>query len=418
MDDNPLKEWTLLLYSNGNNELAPETWQSILNIKSDDIDTKNINVIIQVSRDVEDSIKILRPNQLFKFDIDEEYWSGTRRYKFTDNNLELLDSLGNINMAHPINIKNFIVWATKNYPAKKYALSIGGHIYQLTGILPDYSQDTPFLAGFPEVALAITSAFKENNINLDILILDTCFANSVEVIYEFGKDTSNLIKYILTYIGKGPIRGLPYNNIIKIMNDNINLNTSESIIEIINSLSNSITLLDLIAIKLDTEIITNIKATFNNLAFMYLEQKDSLEINFEPYELLSTYDKNLPWLKHLLYINLAYRDLIIHHKFSISEDEDTTIPIYILNKFIPNIERQEIYYRLSFCKDNYWFNLLSKINSLNEITFEKKELSFNPIPLSKEILYSFICTVNDNLSEEKKEAMMKNLIEFKKWTFI
>lgn len=407
-------EWTFLIYTNGNNELEPEIWKSFNEINNVNVFSSTMNVIVQISREEKHIIELLRPLDYID-NNEDEYWCGTRRYKLNNGSSEFLGDLGRINMADPKNVYEFILWGTKNYPAKRYALSLGGHIYELIGILPDYSQEIPYLAGFPELSLAINKACKENNINLDVLILDTCFGNSIETIYEFGCYELNPIKYMITYLGKGPTRGLPYADIINFFNSSGEIETDKLLCDLVDEITSVNKYLNLVVINFKYDLIEKLKITFNNIAYTYLMHKDKLSKPIEPFELLTTYDKNLPWIKYLLFINIAYTDLILCYKSLTSKTPDN-IPIYLLNKCIPNLERQKLYYRLSFCKSNYWFNLLSNLNITDTIPFENKPLNLEPIPVSKEILKGFLYTVNYELSDEEIDSMINQLIEKKNWS--
>jgi hypothetical protein len=185
-----LKEWTILLYANGNNELEPEMWQSKLDAEKVGSDT-NVNVVIQISREEKQLVKIIRP--FCRLPESPEDWTGTRRYYVLKGHSDLINNHGKLNMAHPLTLYEFIKWGMKKYPAKKYMLILGGHGYQFVGAMTDYSQDTPYIMGIPAMSKAINMACHESGNKIDILVLDICFFNFIEVIYQLGKDEDSHI---------------------------------------------------------------------------------------------------------------------------------------------------------------------------------------------------------------------------------
>lgn len=128
------KSWTVLIYANGNNDLEPEISKSLLDIERIGAGT-NTNVIVQLARAPYKLIKSMRPNLLGQTDIDGD-WSGVRRYLVKENsNISqkrdfksvLLDDLGNVNMADPTTLKDFIRWGSKKFPSKHLMLILMGH---------------------------------------------------------------------------------------------------------------------------------------------------------------------------------------------------------------------------------------------------------------------------------------------------
>ena len=57
------------------------------------------------------------------------------------------------------------------------------------------------------MCFSINSLKQDLNIDIDILSLDICNMNTVELIYELGKNKNNTIKYLMTYIIMDLLRG-------------------------------------------------------------------------------------------------------------------------------------------------------------------------------------------------------------------
>ena len=145
------KQWTLLI-TNGNNELEPEMWPAKLDAEKAS-SSHNVNVIMQIGRENRQFIRILRPMDMLP-DADER-WVGARRYYIKKNQSDFINDLGNINMAYPWSLYDFIKWGMENYPARHYMLILGGHALQFVGMMTDYSQNIPSVMGLPEMAKAL-----------------------------------------------------------------------------------------------------------------------------------------------------------------------------------------------------------------------------------------------------------------------
>ena len=212
----------MLAYLNGNNELEPEMWRSKLDMDASDISNK-VNIVIEIGRASENIVRIMRPQE--KFTYDEECWSGVRRYVNDREKSVFVEDLGNINMADYKNLYKFIEWGINNYPAKRYMLVVAGHGF-LVLTLSDLCSDKPYTMGIYEMCTAINNIKADLDVNIDILVLDICFMNNIETIYELGKNKNNTVKYMITYIEQGPMEGLPYKKVIMNLDES---NTSDII---------------------------------------------------------------------------------------------------------------------------------------------------------------------------------------------
>ena len=74
--NNIYKDWTILIYANGNNDLEPEMWHAVSNVTKVQ-SNPDINVVIQIGRADEKIVKLIRKNNLPKTN---DNWNGVRRY--------------------------------------------------------------------------------------------------------------------------------------------------------------------------------------------------------------------------------------------------------------------------------------------------------------------------------------------------
>lgn len=177
------KLWTVLIYANGNNELSSIMEKARCNLETIG-STSEINIIILIGRAEEKLRKIICPALLN--DLSGEDWTGVRCYYIQKHRSQLLYKYKNLNMADPINLSVFLQWAVTSYPALHYLLILSGHGCPLIGAMPDFCQTSPFLMGLPQMCQAINSLYQKTGRIIDLLMLDICYMNYLEVIYELG----------------------------------------------------------------------------------------------------------------------------------------------------------------------------------------------------------------------------------------
>jgi len=389
-----LSNWTILIYANGNNELEPEIYESLINcekVGSND----DVNVIMQIGRANRKIAEIMRPNEIFT--EESEQWSGVRRYYISKSNSRLIQDLGKINMADPNNLYDFIKWGMESYPSEHYMVALGGHGISFVGNTTDLTQEVPYMMGTPEMCKAIDLIKNSMDVKIDILVLDMCYMNSIEIIYEFGKSKNNVVSNILTYIGEGPFKGLPYDTIIELIQNYSDFNNIEKILEDVINILN----LDTIAFQINHENLESIKNRFSNLAYCYLINKDKYKLN--PFHLFTKTNPNYPWYNIINELNESLASIIIHHKNN-SNNKESLIKVICeeLGSLI------NIYSKLAFIKNNYWINLLSNKKIGDKVNYYDN-FDLKPMKLSKEgILYS-ILTTNPTLSIEKAESIINEI---------
>ena len=173
------KKWTVMMYLNGNNELGIEmenTFKEVCKIKNSEV-----NIVIQLSKAPIEIVNLIRQDKSRY----KDEWVGARRYAITNGDLNLIEEYSNINMADYKNLYKFCQWAVKYYPADRYMLVISGHGF-IVASLSDLCGDKPYIMGMYEMCFSINSLKQDLNIDIDILSLDICNMNTVELIYELG----------------------------------------------------------------------------------------------------------------------------------------------------------------------------------------------------------------------------------------
>ena len=389
--NNRYKDWTILIYANGNNDLEPEMWHAVSNVTKVQ-SNPDINVVIQIGRADEKIVKLLRKNNLPQTD---DNWNGVRRYFFADNKLHLVDNLGKINMADSRQLYEFIKWGIQACPAKRYMLILGGHGYQFVGTMTDYTQEAPYIMGIPEMTEAINKAANEAGKKIDILMLDTCYFNFIEAIYELGKNENHAVQNVITYIFKGPIQGLPYNEVIELLQSNsCNSDTLAVIRQLVNRFP-----YDLVAFSINHQILKHIKCQINELALNNGDGGTDLSAILHS-QVKLTSD-----------INTNILQLVIHFK-RVSESRDGIVAI--ANMPTSDLERISRYYRLDFAQNNFWTYLLSNKGFDVKTVIEQKSCLL-PLELKPTEVYAFISIMNPELQEEQKKEILKELYIQRNW---
>lgn len=166
-------QWAVYLYVNGDNDLA--------NAALADLDEM---AAAGISRDVAVVVQVDLPR------------TPTRRYRLVRGGFELLEDLGERDMAAPETITEFLAWAGKAFPARKRALVLWNHGNgwdQADGpsppagrragsILHELQGDdrSPFLANH-----RVRAAIEAAKVPLDLLGLDASIMGTMEALYEF-----------------------------------------------------------------------------------------------------------------------------------------------------------------------------------------------------------------------------------------
>lgn len=400
MEKSFLKEWTILNYANGNNEYEPEMLKAMRDSEKVE-DNDNINIVMQIGRIEREVARIIRPSE--KIEDDDEMWTGVRRYLIKFHKSEFIEDLGKLNMADPKSLYDFITWGIKNYPAKHYALILGGHGAAFVGTLTDYSQRVPNIMGTTEMCRAVNMVLKNTGCKIDILILDICYMNLAEIMYEFGKEKTNTVQNVITYIETGPVSGLPCDKLIGIIKDNIDSGdinlTVKNIIENMG--------FNLVAFEINEAKLKSIKKASNELAYSYLTNAG--EKKYTPYELLTRLNKEDPWYENVIALQNELSKIISHYKRVSNQNGNLINIIFMQLKDLINV-----YYKLGFAKTNYWTYLLGNKSINDNLSIKMKE-SFKPIIIKPEGLRSLIQAMNPYINNKSLDEILENLTTNRGW---
>lgn len=381
------KEWTVIMYLNGSNEMAIEMENTFKQLCK--INKSNVNIVIQLSKAPIDLVRTIRQD-------DSSYaedWTGTRRYSIINGNLEIVQSNEYINMADYRNLYDFIKWAANKFPAKRYMVSISGHGF-IVASLSDLCGKEPYIMGMYEMCTAINNL--KNIIDIDILILDICNMNTIELIYELGKEKVNVVKYIITYINNGPLEGMDYNYIIQKIDDEP---TNLILKNIVNKSKQN-----LVAIEVKHGKLEKIKELSNKLAYYWLLNNEEKATKQEIKLYNDIYKKVDKVINQLILCaqNIEQRKRLIHLIFY------NEYQIEDVESFV------RFYYKLAFTKNNYCSNLMGR-KSYTEKTNMKNSKIEQEI-LDKRDIELFISNFNgDSITYEEVKNIANNIYMKNNW---
>lgn len=397
------KEWCCLIYANGHNELAPETYAMIQQLINCSLN-ESVHIVIQMAYECNEAIELMRGTRYAE--AMEKYCG---RYSIKQNGLCIEEIFDSVNMADPKSLEDFITWGSYHFPAKKYMLLMGGHVYQFVGLSPDYSEQMPYLLSFCDMAKSINKACQKNKIEIELLILDTCYCSTIEILTELCNSDNQVVKHLLTYFGSGPLRGMQYNQIIEnlIKPNQTTISGLRQLIE----LNHSDSTYQLVGIVLDESIISLYKKLFNMIAIYYYKWSEVTKQTLTPYEILACNQPNVPWKKFSIMIEQISMRILIK-----DEVEPTkSLPIHVLYQCIPDDTRRSLYSKFHFAKRNKWFYLLCGFERTQYNPYQNQTFEYEPVPVPKELLKMFIDSTNYYNDSKVNEEIVQKLIDFKGW---
>jgi hypothetical protein len=161
-----------MVYLDSDNNLEPASIQDIDKMEVAGSDG-NVKIIVQWDR-------------IPGFDSSNGDWTGTKRFLVEKDgrkgiiaSKELMD-LGEVDMASPDSLADFIKWGMQNYPAEKYALVLWNH----GGGWNVHTQDET--SGTQANLLTLRDAFTKAGLSekkLDLLAFDQCLMGQIDVAY-------------------------------------------------------------------------------------------------------------------------------------------------------------------------------------------------------------------------------------------
>lgn len=206
-DGDQTRRWTIMVYVASDNDLEQYAIRDMNELESVG-STSRVSVVAQIDR-------IQTPS----YDTSNGDWSTTRRYYITRDSdtstihSELVADLGELNMAAPETLTDFVQWAVQTYPADHYLLALWDHGrgWQTTtartlGLDREIRAINIDQTDGGEMSLADLTLALEQSPHLDVVLLDACLMGMLEVAYS----VRNCADIMLASEENVPVPGQPY----------------------------------------------------------------------------------------------------------------------------------------------------------------------------------------------------------------
>ena len=231
------RKWNFLVYLDGDNNLES---QAIIDVNEMEQigSNQDVNIIVLVDR-------------IPGYDTSNENWTTTRLYYITrDSNTStisstLLTDLGERDMSDPNTLRDFVIYCQNNFPAEKTCLTLwnhGGGVYPRSypkDKRSSVSYQSPIKGGArglcwddttgtsawdclttDEVATALNQARVQTGKKIDVINMDVCLTQMIEVAYEWRNEANFLVGSEATVPGNGN----DYATVLQHLTGNPNMN--------------------------------------------------------------------------------------------------------------------------------------------------------------------------------------------------
>jgi hypothetical protein len=172
-DTSNLPEWTVIVYSDADDEiLEGDVWFDVNEMELVGSNSQ-MNIVVQLDR------------AQGAFDGDGD-WTDTRRYLITQDNdvntitSPVVESIGEADMGNPQTLIDFVTWSIQKYPAKKYILIMSDHGAGWANGFSDLSSNSTL--SLPEITNAVAQVQQAmGGQKFEIIGFDACLMGMVEV---------------------------------------------------------------------------------------------------------------------------------------------------------------------------------------------------------------------------------------------
>ncbi|MBI4655782.1 MAG: hypothetical protein HY746_03430, partial [Elusimicrobia bacterium] len=180
------KEWTIMAYINGNNDLEHRAIEKLRDME-DAGSTDKVNMVAELGK-------------MKGYTWDGQKWRGSRRYYLVNDGSEykfsspVLQEFKEADMGDWEHLADFIYWAKKNYPAKKYMLIIFGHGSGWNSIDKPLTKGVLYddLTNNHVTAVEMRKVFEKAG-RVDVFFVDSCLMQDMAALYELRKHADIMI---------------------------------------------------------------------------------------------------------------------------------------------------------------------------------------------------------------------------------
>lgn len=174
LDPKPEAEWTVIVYYGGSSNLEPALLRDIDEFKRGGGSGEDVRVIVLMDRlpitDADDDETVIDKAYLFELVLD-------------DGGQEIAApqiDLGEIDSGDGLTFARFMAWSIQQYPARNYAVALGGHGAGWRGIITDEVNHSIISLTEMQAALLTAQGLIGRERPFALLINDACLMSSVE----------------------------------------------------------------------------------------------------------------------------------------------------------------------------------------------------------------------------------------------
>ena len=171
-----VKKWTFMIYIAADNDLEDAAIDDFIELERAKQPSSEVNVIVLMDR-------------ISGYDTRFDDWTDTRYYRIAPDtspaiDAVLLKNIGEASMDSPGTLRDFIEYCFDKYPAENYLLDLWDHGAGVFGVCFDDTSGSGAGLTVGEIGSAIGGATKAYDETIDILTIDACLMNTLEVAYE------------------------------------------------------------------------------------------------------------------------------------------------------------------------------------------------------------------------------------------
>ncbi|MEQ8189985.1 MAG: clostripain-related cysteine peptidase [Candidatus Eremiobacterota bacterium] len=339
--------WTVMVYMNGNSTL-----ENITDIKKDEIlsltSTSQVNIVMEQAKSSQ----------------------GGRAKRYYAGSKDPVENLSVTDMASPDNLKDFILWSKKNYPADYYILNIFTHGGGWKGLLRDE------VSGHAMDVKQLQQALS-NDGRVDIISFSSCSMGNVEVACQL-RDVSDIL---ISSQDDVPVTGWPYDIIFNSLIKNPRQNPAGFSITVTDNYIryyNDVKMTNMTLSALDLKKISPLMNNFKELSTVLMNKPDIYEeIRNDREKSLLFYNKNyvdistfVQSLSSISEVNSISSDIInnLNNAIIISKKTDGSSTASGMSLYFPpsagNLQdyNGNSYTSLDFGYNSNWGDFLYRIN--------------------------------------------------------
>lgn len=419
-------KWTVLIYANGNNELEPEITKAIEKLKMEHIND-NFNIVVQLARANEELVQKLRGPIYIN---QKGRWSGVRRYLINEHGIYEVEVLEKVNMADPQTLYSFLLWGINNYPSDYIMIVLSGHGAGFIGAMTDFTKEKPYLMSLDSLVNVFYNLYKTTNKKVELLLLDSCYMNLIEIWHELANITFNPIKYLVIATENVNIDGISYTIFIRHLQEKVKnvKNTEVVLIDVIKEFNESDKMEEeLILVSLEKNKFEELKSCFDNIAKIIIENNINIEKLLKKelsYKKINPFI-NIIYLCNIINSQLGYtpsesnymleivKDIVVYPSIEVlSNDVNSGPSIYMPDSLGELDEFRQCYKKLLFLFNNNWIVVLDKNEKVVENESENIK-NYNileqPIVLKNKYVISSILEQSSDISVEGAIEILKKL---------